>query len=151
MIYQPIPTTDKPSSQQPYVDQHQNQAQYAPQQPYQQQQAAYNTAQHPYAQPVYASVVYMQPPRRSAVQRYVSRFGHALLLVLLNIVNLVFSIAMFAAVMIGLSLSVGLLPVACLGLVVLNLFICFIRPIAALDGWLYSLRQRAYESLTDEN
>ncbi|RHY27453.1 hypothetical protein DYB32_006764 [Aphanomyces invadans] len=146
-MYQPIPSADKPQSTQPqHTAPPHNQARYIPQQPYQQQYQ-----QHPYAQPVYASVVYAAPPRRSAAERYLSRFGKALVLVLLNIVNLVFFVGMFAVVLIGTFLSFGLLPVACLGLVVLNLFICLIRPISALDGWLYRQRQRLYDGLVDEN
>ncbi|KAF0695345.1 hypothetical protein As57867_013777, partial [Aphanomyces stellatus] len=86
-------------------------------------------------------------PRRSILERTVSKFGSALLLALLSILGLVFSLAMFVVVVVGMALTVGLLPVACAGLVVLVVLVWFIKPLAAIDAWLFQMRQRAYDEL----
>ncbi|KAF0695347.1 Aste57867_13829 [Aphanomyces stellatus] len=167
-MYQTVPTTEKapaaaayaarpypsltPQQQQQYLQQHQ---QYQQQQQCQQkqvcdqQQQQYQQYQQYQATNVPYAVVYSdtKPPRRGWIERSLAQFGQALVLAILSFVNLFFSIGLFAVAMIGVLLTVGFLPIACLGVVVLMLFVIFIRPIAAVDGWLYRQRQSLYDGL----
>ncbi|CAK4673070.1 hypothetical protein LEN26_020728 [Aphanomyces euteiches] len=144
-MYQPIPSTDKAPSA-PYAPPPPPQ----PQQQYQYQVPVYQ-AQPAYANATPYAVIYTQAPRRNAVQRYASKLCLAFALAVLNFVNMFFSIGLFLVVVIPMVLSFGLLPVACLGLIVLNILVCLVNPISALDGWFYRQRERIYDSLLDEN
>ncbi|RHZ02724.1 hypothetical protein DYB31_010630 [Aphanomyces astaci] len=106
-----------------------------------------------YAPQVYGDYYAPQAPplydqrRRNAFERFASKFGSAFVLVLLSVLSLVFSVGMFVVVVVGLALTVGLLPAACIGLFVLQVLIWVVKPLANADKWLHDQRQRVYIDL----
>ncbi|KAF0735869.1 hypothetical protein Ae201684P_021304 [Aphanomyces euteiches] len=108
---------------------------------------------YPAAAPVAAPVATAVPLRssRTAFERYASKFGYVLLLAVLSFINLLFSIGMFVVVMIAMSLTIGLLPVACTGLLILYLLAVFAKPLSAADTWLYEQRRHVYSEIVRDD
>jgi len=111
-----------------------------------------------HANGAYGTVLYPDDPRQSKVERFMSLasirkslFSITWLIYLsaLNIATIIFSVLAFAFVFASGVLGVGLLPLACLGLLVLGSMRYLIRPIAALDEYLFDLRSRLYHKIAN--
>ncbi|CAK5005914.1 unnamed protein product [Aphanomyces euteiches] len=60
---------------------------------------------------------------------------------------LLFDMFMFVFLIFGLFSGIGLLPAACIGVVILSLFKALIRPLAKLDEVLFAQRKALYDNL----
>ncbi|OQS04529.1 cysteine synthase [Thraustotheca clavata] len=85
--------------------------------------------------------------RVGTFERYLTKLGNMLMLVLLSVLSMSFSIGVFVVVIIGVSCGLGFLPLACLGLAILNCLVAFTRPLAALDEALFRQRQQLYQAI----
>ncbi|ETV93779.1 hypothetical protein H310_12343 [Aphanomyces invadans] len=84
---------------------------------------------------------------RNAFERFASKFGSAILLAVFAWLSLIFSIGMFAVVISSLFLTIGSLPAACVGLLVLQVLVWLVQPLSKVDAWLFEQRQRIYTEL----
>ncbi|KDO20056.1 hypothetical protein SPRG_21387 [Saprolegnia parasitica CBS 223.65] len=85
--------------------------------------------------------------RQGTFARYCTKLGNMLLLVLLSLVSMSFSIGLFVVIIVGVSCGIGFLPLACVGLVVLNCLMACVKPLATLDEALFRQRQQLYEAI----
>ncbi|KDO20779.1 hypothetical protein SPRG_13531 [Saprolegnia parasitica CBS 223.65] len=86
-------------------------------------------------------------PTSGTFARYCTKLGNMLLLVLLSLVSMSFSIGLFVVIIVGVSCGIGFLPLACVGLVVLNCLMACVKPLATLDEALFRQRQQLYEAI----
>ncbi|OQR99625.1 hypothetical protein ACHHYP_05424 [Achlya hypogyna] len=93
--------------------------------------------------PTVASV----PRRRGTFERYLTKLGNMVMLVLLSLLSMSFSIGVLIVVLVGVSCGIGFLPLACLGLIVLNCLMACVRPLATLDEALFRQRQQLYTAI----
>ncbi|EQC34296.1 hypothetical protein SDRG_08069 [Saprolegnia diclina VS20] len=85
--------------------------------------------------------------RQDTFARYCTKLGNMLLLVLLSLVSMSFSIGLFVVIIVGVSCGIGFLPLACVGLVVLNCLMACVKPLATLDEALFRQRQQLYQAI----
>ncbi|KAH9195066.1 hypothetical protein AeNC1_002953 [Aphanomyces euteiches] len=87
------------------------------------------------------------PQRRNWFHRGLINTGCTIGLAFHHAYLMLFSIAAFVIIVTLVSVGIGLLPLACVGVAVLYFLWLFMEPIARVDEWLYRQRHKLYSHI----